>query len=49
MDNKSFFYQPETNKKEAYGKLMEMSRNGDYTTGNLLDYSYHKFITNILV
>ena len=47
MDNKSLFYRPETNKKEAYGKLMEMSRNDDYTTGNLLDYSYHKFIINI--
>ena len=25
-----------------YEKLIEMSRNDDYTTGNLLDYLYHQ-------
>ena len=29
------------NKQKAYEKLVEMSRNDDYTTGNLLDYLYH--------
>ena len=29
------------NKQEAYRKLVEMSRNDDYTTANLLDYLYH--------
>ena len=29
-------------KQEAYEKLLEMSRNDDYTTGNLLDYLYHQ-------
>ena len=27
---------------EAHVKPVEMSRNNDYTTGNLLDYSYHQ-------
>ena len=26
--------------KEAYEKIMSMSKNNDYTTGNLLDYEY---------
>ena len=28
---------PVKNEEEAYGKIIEMSRNNDYTTGNLLD------------
>ena len=28
------------NKEEAYEQIIEMSRNNDYTTGNLLDYKY---------
>ena len=41
-NNKPFFEQPvTTHKKEAYEKLTEMSKNDDYTTGNLLDYLYH--------
>ena len=35
IDNKPFFDQPVRNKQEE--KLVEMSRNNDYTTGNLLD------------
>ena len=42
IDNKPFFYQPVKSKQEAYEKHIEMSRNGDYTTGNLLDYLYHQ-------
>ena len=34
IDNKSFFDVPIKNKREAYEKLVEMSRNNDYTTGN---------------
>ena len=30
------------NKPEAYEKIVEMSRNDYYTTGNLLDYFYHQ-------
>ena len=29
-------------KQEAYEKTIEMSRSDDYTTGNLLDFSYHQ-------
>ena len=28
--------------KEAYEKIIEMSNNNDYTTGNLLDFAYFK-------
>ena len=42
IDNKPFFDQPVKNKHEAYGKLIEMTRNDDYTTGKLLDSSYHQ-------
>ena len=34
IDHESFFDQPIKNKQEAYEKLVEMSRNTDYTTGN---------------
>ena len=36
IDGKSFF----DTKDEAYEQIIEMSRNNDYTTGNLLDYEY---------
>ena len=40
IDGKSFFDLPVKNEKEAYGKLTEISRNNDFTTGNLLDFAY---------
>ena len=49
IDNKPFFDQPVKNKQEAYENLIEMSRNGDCTTGNLLDYFHHQNIINRLV
>ena len=42
IDNKPFFDYPLKNKQEAYEKLVKMSRNNDYTTGILLDYSHHQ-------
>ena len=39
IDGKSFFDVPVKN-KEAYEKIMSISKNNDYTTGNLLDYEY---------
>ena len=39
IDGKSFFDTPIKN-KEAYEKIIEMGRNSDNTTGNLLDYEY---------
>ena len=43
IDNKPFFKQLAKNKEETYEKIMEMSRNNDYITRNLLDY-YYKLI-----
>ena len=31
---------PVKNKEEAYEKIIEISKNSDYTTGNLLGYEY---------
>ena len=33
---------PAKNDEEAYEKIIDMSNNSDYTTGNLLDYTYYK-------
>ena len=40
IDGKSFFDVPIKNKEETYEKIIEMVRNNDYTTDNLLDYEY---------
>ena len=40
IDRKPFFEIPVKNKEEAYEAIIEMSKNNDYTTGNLLDYEY---------
>ena len=40
IHGKSFFDVPIRNKEETYEKIIEMSKNNDYTTGNLLDYDY---------
>ena len=37
-----FFDQPVKHKQEAYENLIEMARNNDCTTGDLLDYLYHQ-------
>ena len=42
IDGKSLFDIPVKNKKETYEKILEMSRNNDYTAGNLLDYPHFK-------
>ena len=33
---------PLKNEEEAYEKIVEMSNNNDYTTGNQLDFAYFK-------
>ena len=33
---------PVKTEEETYEKIIEMSNNNDYTTGNLLDFSYFK-------
>ena len=35
---KVFFYTPIKNKEDIYEQIIEVGRNNDYTTGNLLDY-----------
>ena len=41
IDGKSFFDVPISNKEEAYEKIIEISKNNNYTTENLLlDYEY---------
>ena len=42
IDGKSLFDLSVKNKEESFEKIMEMSRNSDYTTGNLLDFGYFK-------
>ena len=42
IDGESFFDLPVKNEEEAYEKIMDMSNNNDYTTGNLLDFAYFK-------
>ena len=44
IDSKSFFKVPIKNKKGAYEANIEMSKNNNYTTGNLLDCEY--FLNN---
>ena len=41
-DVKSFFDLPVKIAEEAYEKIIDMSNNNDYTTGNLLDFAYYK-------
>ena len=42
IDGKRFFDLPVKNEEEANEKIIEMNRNNDYTTGNLLDLAYFK-------
>ena len=40
IDKRPFFDHPVKNRQEAYEKLVAMSRNNDYATGNVLDFSF---------
>ena len=42
INNKPLFHQPVKNKQETYEKLVEISGNDDYRTGNVLDSPYHQ-------
>ena len=42
IDKLAFFDLPIKTKEEAYKKIIDISRNNEYTTGNLLDYDYFK-------
>ena len=39
IDGKGFFDLPVKNEEETYEKIIEMTKNNDYTTGNLLDFA----------
>ena len=49
IDGKSFFDLLVKNEEEAYEKIIEMSNNNNYMTGNLLDFAYFKKIINYLL
>ena len=42
IDQLAFFDLPIKTEEEAYEKIINISRNNEYTTGNLLDYAYFK-------
>ena len=42
IDKLAFFDLPIKTEEEAYEKIIDVSRNNEYTTGNLLDYDYFK-------
>ena len=42
VDGKNFFHLPVKNEEEVYEKIIEMSNNNYYTTGNLLYFAYLK-------
>ena len=46
IDKLAFFDLPIKNEEEAYEKIIDISKNDEYTTGNLLDYDYFKNIIN---
>ena len=41
-EGKRFFDFPVKNVEEAYEKIMDISKNNDYTTGSFLDFDYFK-------
>ena len=48
-NTEAFFAQPVKNKQEAQGKIIEMSRNNDYITVDLLLLVSSKVIINSLI
>ena len=42
IDKLAFFDLPIKTEEETYEKIIDISRNNEYTTGNLLDYDYFK-------
>ena len=42
IDKLAFFDLPIKTEEEAYEKIIDITRNNEYTTGNLLDYDYFK-------
>ena len=46
IDKLAFFDLPIKTEEEAYQKIIDISRNNEYTTDNSLDYDYFKNIIN---
>ena len=42
IDKLAFFDLPIKTEEEAYEKIIDISKNNEYTTGTLLDYDYFK-------
>ena len=42
IDGKYLFDLPVKNEEETYENIVDMSKNNDYATGNLLDFTYFK-------
>ena len=42
IDKLAFFDLPIKTEEDTYVKIIHISRNNEYTTGNLLDYDYFK-------
>ena len=42
IDKLAFFDLPINTEEEAYEKIIDISKNNEYTTSNLLDYDYFK-------
>ena len=49
IDQLAFFDLPIKTEEEAYEKIIDISRNNEYTTGNLLDYNYFKKYYKLIV
>ena len=49
IDKLAFFDLPIKSEEEAYEKIIDISRNNEYTTSNLLDYDYFKKYYKLIV
>ena len=48
IDKLAFFDLPIKTEEEAYEKIIDISRNNEYTTANLLDYDYFKICYKLI-
>ena len=48
IDKLAFFDLPIKTEEETYEKIIDIGRNNEYTTGNLLDYNYFKKLYKLI-
>ena len=48
IDKLAFFDLPIKNEEEVYEKIIDISKNDEYTNGNLLDYDYFKIYYKLI-